>query len=69
VEDIRDVFLISQKNGTPYGRFVSTWADEVCPGAESSVLGHLDGRMSVTFNWSADVTSTEENQSSNVTFR
>jgi hypothetical protein len=69
VQEVQDVFLMSEVDGRPYGRFVSIWAEETCPAEEWSVIGHLDGVSSVTFNWSADVTSTEQNQLSRLTFR
>jgi len=69
VENIQDVFLVSEIGGRPYGHFTSLWTDEVCPGAEWSVIGQLDRRTSMTFNWSADVSSTSQFQRANVTFR
>jgi hypothetical protein len=69
VEDVQDVFLVSEVDGQPSGRFVSIWAGETCPDEEWSVIGHLDGVTPVTFNWSVDVTSTEQNQRSRATFR
>jgi hypothetical protein len=69
VENIQDVFLVSERGGRPYGHFSSIWTDQVCPGAAWSVIGRLDRRTSVTFNWSADVSSTNEFQRANVTFR
>jgi hypothetical protein len=69
VEDVQDVFLMSEMDDRPYGHFASIWTEEICPGAEWSVIGQLDGRTSVTFNWSTDVSSTEQTQHSNVTFR
>jgi len=69
VENIQDVFLVSERGGRPYGHFISIWTDEVCPGAKWSVIGRLDRKTSVTFNWSADVSSTSEFQRANVTFR
>jgi hypothetical protein len=69
VEKIRDVFLVSEMDGRPYGHFISIWTEELCPGAEWSVIGQLDRKTSVTFNWSADVTSSNELQRANVTFR
>ena len=69
VENIQDVFLVSERGGRPYGHFISIWTDEVCPGAEWSVIGRLDRKTSVKFNWSADVSSNSEFQRANVTFR
>jgi hypothetical protein len=69
VQNIQDVFLVSEKDGKPYGHFISIWTDEVCPGAEWSVIGQLGRKTSVAFNWSAEVSSTTEIQRANVTFR
>jgi hypothetical protein len=69
VKDVQDVFLMSEMGGKPRGRFVSIWTEETCPDAHWSVIGQLDGRTSVTFNWTTDVPSTDDNQPSNVTFR
>jgi hypothetical protein len=69
VEDVQDVFLVSEVDGRPCGRFISVRTEDACPGEEWAVVGHLGGLTAVTFNWSADVTSTEQSQPSRVTFR
>jgi hypothetical protein len=69
VEGVQDVFLMSQMDGRPYGRFVSSWSEGICPGAEWSVIGQLGEKTSVSFNWTTDGVSSDESQRSNVTFR